>query len=242
MDLVKENIKNLTTLWKVAGQKAGKYLHNDQFDLSLDCNSDWPNRLWFQNGVEFKTIERAIDLMGMHLAKLTIPIWGANLSNSANSLEELGFTYKFSQVGMSIQLDQNFRDSSNVKIQRVTGESDAALWSELFKKSFGYRISTAAIIKTKDLISYYIGFHGKNAVGTSALYLHRPSIAGIHSMGIIPEMRRRGFAEEILKQQLNLAKAQGAKYAVLQASDMGKGLYLKLGFREQFTMKNYVKS
>jgi hypothetical protein len=39
---------------------------------------------------------------------------------------------------------------------------------------------------------------------------------------------------------LNRAIILGASHVTLQASAMGKGLYDKLGFREDFTIKNYV--
>ena len=58
-------------------------------------------------------------------------------------------------------------------------------------------------------------------------------------MGVIPEMRRKGFAEQMMVNLLHWSTEQQFTYATLQASAMGKGLYLKLGFEEQFTMKNY---
>jgi ribosomal protein S18 acetylase RimI-like enzyme len=242
MDLEKENIENLTSLWKAAGEKAGRHLHNNLFDMSLNCNSDWPNRLWFHHSVDKGTIKKAIDLMGIHLSKITIPIWGSNLSNSSMMLEGSGFKYSSSLIGMSISLDQDLEDSGRIRLEKVTNELSAILWSKLFEKSFGYLISEDVILKSKDVITYLIAFHGNDPVGTSVLYFHQPSIAGIHSVGVIPEKRRKGFAEEIMKQLLRMASGSGAQYATLQASDLGKGLYLKLGFQEQFTIKNYVKS
>jgi ribosomal protein S18 acetylase RimI-like enzyme len=241
MDLVQENLENLTSLWKIAGQKAGKYWHTDQFSMSFECNSDWPNRLWFNKAVDADTIVKAIDLMGSNHAKITMPIWGENLSYSTRTLEKLGFNHKFSQVGMSIILNQDFNASGKVRLEKVSNELSAKLWSLLFEKSFGYLIAEETIMKTYDEITYLIGFYGDEPVGTSVLYFHHPTIAGIHSMGIIPEQRRKGFAEEMLRHQLNMATRSGARYATLQASDMGKGLYLKLGFQEQFIIKNFTK-
>lgn len=242
MDLIKENLENLTSLWEVAGQKAGRYFHHGQFDMSLECNSDWPNRLWFNKAADTGTIAKAIDLIGSHHAKITIPVWGENLSYAARPLEVIGFKHKFSQVGMSVRLGQKIDVSGQITLERVTNGLSAKLWSLLFEKSFGYLISEEVILRTKDAFTYLIGFHGNEPVGTTLLYFHHPSIAGIHSMGIIPEQRRKGFAEQILKHQLHMAMLSGAQYAVLQASDMGKGLYLKLGFKEEFTIKNFTKS
>ncbi len=52
-------------------------------------------------------------------------------------------------------------------------------------------------------------------------------------------MRRKGYAEQIMKLLINIATEEGVDYMTLQASDMSKNLYLKLGFEEQFTIKNF---
>ena len=71
------------------------------------------------------------------------------------------------------------------------------------------------------------------------LYHNNPEVVGIHSMGIIPEMRRRGIGEKVLKEILNISVEQGFKYATLQASMAAKPLYKKYGFTTQFKMSNY---
>jgi predicted acetyltransferase len=63
---------------------------------------------------------------------------------------------------------------------------------------------------------------------------------GIHGVGVIPEMRRKGFAEEIMKFALNISIDLKAEYALLQASAMGKDIYTRLGFEDLFVIKNYI--
>ena len=65
-------------------------------------------------------------------------------------------------------------------------------------------------------------------------------IAGIHGVGVIPSYRRKGFAEEIMKVLLNDALEYGADYSTLQASNMGKGIYERLGYSEDFLISNYI--
>ncbi|MGF6846006.1 putative acetyltransferase [Chitinophaga sp. W3I9] len=57
---------------------------------------------------------------------------------------------------------------------------------------------------------------------------------------MIPEARRKGFANEIMAFVLNESLALNARYATLQASQMGKGIYLDMGFEEQFVIRNYA--
>jgi predicted acetyltransferase len=60
-------------------------------------------------------------------------------------------------------------------------------------------------------------------------------------MGVIPSQRRKGYAEELLIHMMNIGRMKGAKYATLQASDMGKRLYLKTGFQQDFIIKTFIK-
>jgi ribosomal protein S18 acetylase RimI-like enzyme len=53
-------------------------------------------------------------------------------------------------------------------------------------------------------------------------------------------MHRKGLGEKLMSTLLFQAKGQGFGYVTLQASQPGRGLYLKLGFKEQFVLKNYA--
>jgi N-acetylglutamate synthase-like GNAT family acetyltransferase len=117
----------------------------------------------------------------------------------------------------------------------------AKTWSQLFQDAFGYEISIDTVYKTKNSIEYYIGKHNGVPVGTAVLFVDSHGIAGIHSMGIIPSQRRKGYAEKLLIHMMNIAKIKGAAYATLQASDMGKGLYFKTGFQQDFIIKTFIK-
>lgn len=76
-------------------------------------------------------------------------------------------------------------------------------------------------------------------VGTT-LTFKTNNVIVVHSVGIPPENYRRGYAEQIMKALINMGITNNNDYMVLQASDMGKGLYLKLGFEEDFLIKNYI--
>ena len=54
-------------------------------------------------------------------------------------------------------------------------------------------------------------------------------------------MRKRGFAEETMAYILNKAIDNQVEYAYLQASELGKNIYLNMGFVMDFIMRNYIK-
>lgn len=52
---------------------------------------------------------------------------------------------------------------------------------------------------------------------------------GVYGVGVIPDMRRRGYGEALTRVAMDAAPGLPA---ALQSSTIGKPLYLKMGFRE----------
>jgi len=238
-NLINANIKNLTSLWETVGVSFDSYSKTPDFEYCEIKDSEWPNRLWLDQNITQDTIGLIKEKLAPITSNITLPIWNIYDKKENTLLEHNGFNIKFEQIGMSLKLDKPFEIKSDVKIKLVTNSTESKLWSELFKKSFGYKISSETINKTYNKINYYIAYNDGIAVGTAILYKSN-NVVGIHSVGIPPERRRKGFAEEIMKLLINIAIENRDKYITLQASNMGKNLYLKLGFKEQFVIKNYI--
>jgi len=236
--IINANIDNLTSLWKTASMPYGSYFSESIFSYSYINNSDWPNRLWLNQDVDKEIISSIKDEILSISVPLIVPYWDIYENNLYKDLELQGFTKTFEQVGMSLKIGKPLRINNYLEIRLVSNNSEAKLWADIFKKSFGYRIHPKTILMTKSKINYYIASSQNQPVGTGISYKTN-KILGVHSVGIPPEMRRKGYAEQIMKLLINLAVEEGVDYMTLQASDMGKNLYLKLGFEEQFVIKNY---
>ncbi len=170
-----------------------------------------------------------------------VPYWDIYSNGSYELLEANGFTKTSEQVGMYLTLTGPYEKAGTLTIKKVVDMETALLWEELFKQAFNYRISHKLLLPPYENIDYFIAWHQGNPAGTVVLH-DTGSIIGIHSMGIIPSMRRKGLAAQLMNNVLNLAYKNGYEYATLQASEAARGLYLKLGFEEQFVMKNYILS
>lgn len=240
MDLITANINNLTDFWKIGGKLAGRYIQDQDHHLSIATSGDWPNKLWFSSQLNTHALESV--QLKWNLNKISIPIWGRDINEQALILKANGFYEQYKQIAMSINLKQELRLSKRLLVLKVTNASTAKIWSQTFQEAFGYEISTETINKTIQSINFFIAFHNEIPVGTAALFIDQFNIAGIHSMGIIPSERRKGYAEELLQCVLFEAKNKGCNYATLQASEMGKGLYLKTGFQEDFIIKTFANT
>jgi len=238
-DINKLNIANLTSLWSKVGQMVGHYTNENGYELSFVKNSEWPNKIWINQPLTQELLTALSQQMASCEQTLVFPHWDI-YANDGTAIALEGFTQKSFQTGMSLQLNKSFTSSNSLTFKRVYNTSEAKLWAEVYPKCFGYVISEEILTHTMDEIEYNLFYCNDKLVGT-AIYHPDESVAGIHGVGIVPEMRRRGFAEEIMYMLLNRAIASGIPYATLQASELGKGIYKRLGFSEDFIIKNYIR-
>jgi N-acetylglutamate synthase-like GNAT family acetyltransferase len=139
---------------------------------------------------------------------------------------------------MSIQLREPFVSSNRLNFRKVSTDKDIRQWCASFQQSFNYQISEETLEKSVDQISYFNIFFENQIAGTLILHVTN-NVAGIHSLGIVPQWRGHGFAKEAMYFTLNKAIELKANYATLQASEMARSMYKNLGFSENFIMRNY---
>jgi GNAT superfamily N-acetyltransferase len=78
----------------------------------------------------------------------------------------------------------------------------------------------------------YVGFVKGRAVSIVAL-VAAANVLGVYSLSTLPEFRRRGYGEALLREALNRERARtGLEHIVLQSTDAGYSLYRRIGFRD----------
>ncbi|MEP4533202.1 MAG: GNAT family N-acetyltransferase [Cyclobacteriaceae bacterium] len=240
MDLVKENTNNMTSLWKLGGRSDGFYFSNDSYAISRAPHSQWPNKLWFHKSPDSTVMNEVSERWD--LKDITTVTWSGCSPKDKELLKSHGLALKNSLTGMSLDLKTSYRRETALTLQEVKSSRSAIIWSQLFVNAFGYQIHPVTIEKTMHDVRYFIAISKKQHVGTVAIYQIEPLLAGIHSMGIVSDQRRKGFAENILSGVLEIVRRKGARYAMLQASQMGKPLYQKIGFREDFELQHFINT
>lgn len=237
INLIKDNIDNLTTLWKTVASPLLSYHKNDFLEFSLIKNSGWPNRLWFRNDITKEDLPLILETIEKNPG-LVVPYWDIFGSRSNGIFEKNGFEIRNQLTAMALKLDEKFPLLNNLSFKRVLNEQDAKTWSDIYPLSFNYVISKETLVHNYENAKFYlVHFEGK-PIGTLTLF-QTDNIMGIHGVGVIPEMRKKGLAEEIMKFAINEAIEADCEYAQLQASALGKGIYTRLGFQDLFTITNY---
>ncbi|OHT43798.1 GNAT family N-acetyltransferase [Flavobacterium tructae] len=238
INLIEDNLNNLTGMWKTVSSSFLSYHTTPLFEYSKVENSGWPNKLWFRKDISKNDIDEITKTMQAN-SELAFAYWDIYGTKSYEILDAYGFSLKSEQVAMALKLDQKFTLQNNLSFKRVSTEQDAKIWADLYPHAFGYVISKEILIQNYDNVHFYLVSLNAQPIGTFMLFQTQNTI-GIHGVGVIPEMRRKGFAEEIMKYALNLSIDLNRDYAQLQASAMGKDIYTRLGFEDLFVIKNYV--
>ncbi|MFK8036909.1 MAG: GNAT family N-acetyltransferase [Crocinitomicaceae bacterium] len=237
-NLINQNIQNLTSLWQEASLFSNSFIRSPLFNYTAIEDMNWPNRLWFNKDLDQETILLVKNKILSDFPNLIIPYWDIYDSNSNQLLEQNGFIKLFEQIGMSLELHNSFEVQTGLKIVVVSTKDEAVTWSKLFTSSFGYEIHPNIITNTNKTINYHIAFQHDKAIGTAITY-QTNKVIGIHAMGIVPEARRNGYADQLMKLLINQSLKNDIEHIVLQASNIGLDLYKKIGFKEQFKIQNY---
>jgi GNAT superfamily N-acetyltransferase len=78
-------------------------------------------------------------------------------------------------------------------------------------------------------LSLYVGFQGNEPV-VHGLLVVAQGVAGVGYIGTVPEWRRRGYAEAIVRRIVSDGRDQGCDAAYLWATPAGHNIYAKMGF------------
>jgi hypothetical protein len=234
-----KNIKNLISLWEIVGNSFQTVSSKNSIHHCYVPNSEWPNRIWFDQEVIPQMIKTAKEITQNSPINLTLSHWSDFANEHQAAFEQIGFVKKSEQIGMSMPLQEKLVVTNRIRLEKITNEKQAASWTKLYPQSFGYEISAEILTKTYDTISYYSIHFEEQPIGTVFTHTTGNTI-GIHGLGIIPMYRKQGLAEEAMLHLLNQAIDQGIAFATLQSSRMGKNVYLKIGFSEDFLITNYI--
>ncbi len=238
-DTQQKNIDNLVSIWQLVAESFNQSSHTDNAVNHCEIkSSDWPNRIWFSTRITGKMVKAAAEIVQHASIPLTVSHWSPFEDSAKPLFEQAGFTEKSSQIGMFLTNPQKVNHSNRITLEKITTEAQANRWEEVYPAGFGYKIAAEILNRTNRLISYYLVYHNENVIGT--VFTHRTgNTLGIHGLGISPAYRNQGFAEEVMARLINRAVDEGIDLIVLQSSAMGRNIYLKMGFSEDFLMTNY---
>ena len=163
-------------------------------------------------------------------------------------LRDHGFVPDSDPPGMAVVLDALADPAApaSLRIARVQDLETLGTWTRTF--AAGYEIppemgdhfcDIIAAIGLDDAFQHYIAYLDGVPVAASSLWL-AAGVAGIYDVATLPEARGQGIGAAVTIAPLRDARAQGYRAGILQSSEMGFGVYRRLGFRHLCGLDHYV--
>ncbi len=162
-----------------------------------------------------------------------------------------GLEHAEDEAGMAADLSTLRADApeaSAVTIQLVSNAEMLEGWIEVLSIVFGIPESARrGLFDIEASLGFgadvprrlYVGLYQGVPVATSLLFLGA-GVAGISAVGTLPGARRQGIGTLMTLAPLRDARAMGYRIGTLHASEMGLGMYRRLGFCEYCKLASYV--
>ena len=201
---------------------------------------------------EFGLVERRLDELLEALAPWRTVLWWLAPHHGPADLEERLARRGFAQVddiaAMGIGLDQLPRQvdiPAGVRIELVDDPDDVEVYVGLLLRetaSHHPMRPDAGAARRRHLLARlgndpdsrrYVAWLDGRPVATSRLSM-AGGAAGLYTVVTMPEARGRGIGTATTLTALLAGREAGMRIGVLQATDMGIGIYRRLGFQELF--------
>jgi ribosomal protein S18 acetylase RimI-like enzyme len=128
------------------------------------------------------------------------------------------------------------RTLPTLDVRRVADEPTRGAFSEVMSTAFEIPHSVSTSVygperAWRGTFQGYVGYSNGRAVTTTAAVI-TGDVIGLYSVATLPQHRRLGFAEAIMRQVVQEAEqTRGVSRTVLQATSSGLSLYEAMGYR-----------
>jgi ribosomal protein S18 acetylase RimI-like enzyme len=163
-------------------------------------------------------------------------------------LEPHGFQHSSEPPGMAInlaELPESLPQPAHFEIREVQDLANLEVWTRTFRLGYEMPETMAGdyyqIMASLGLdlpFRYYLGILDETPVSAVSLFLGA-GVAGIYSMATIAQARGRGIGSLMTRYPLLQAAEMGYRAGVLQSSEMGFGVYRRLGFRKLCNVEHF---
>jgi ribosomal protein S18 acetylase RimI-like enzyme len=185
--------------------------------------------------------QAAVDALASAVAEVEAagaPAWVQTRSGherTQHAAVELGLTRVERVPGMVMLPEDLVEAHADVEIGLVEDDVDVEEANAVLVRSFGgppavFDQMGRAARRAREM-SWYVARSG-GAIVSTGLGFTIDNVTGVFDVATPPELRGRGYGAAVTSQIVRDGFEGGSELAFLQSSELGHGLYRKLGFRE----------
>jgi ribosomal protein S18 acetylase RimI-like enzyme len=224
-----------------------------QLDFGLKCFS--PQGIMYSNLNQNKA-DTLIEATSSYFEKFQLPfIWAidprSRPSDMSDRLLSNGFKFEGSYPSMAVDFNELIderREVEGFRYEIVEDEETCRIFWDVWGDGYPMPKTFEDVLRNafthigfKDVpFKLFLGYLDGKPVAT-AIQLLAVGVAGVHDITVLPSARGKGIGTEMTLIALRDAKSLGYRYGVLCATDLGIGIYRRLGFREYLKWDFYMK-
>lgn len=206
---------------------------------------------------DLATIDRAISLSAELAGSGGVPVlWRVSPSAETAAvrarLEKAGLRRGEAHPAMLIELQERPEppDIEGLRIVVASGPEERRDWGRLTIRSFEMEENLGAAMgdceatipaEMFDIQPRYTAYLNGHPVAVSSLVMS-DGLAGVYAVATLPDARKRGIGTAMTLHAMAEGWRRGARSAILQATDMGRPVYERIGFRAVFGYQTYLQS
>lgn len=243
--------------WRLVGRSPQVELYDGPDMIRLICDIPSP---FCNNVLRAQLVQDDIDTeiehtlsrfksRGLPIRWMTSP--STRPADLGDYLEAHGLVHVADYPGMAVhlpELNEDLPTPSDLSIERVRDVKALEHMMQAFTVGYGIPVSFGSVVF--DVFSnlgfelplrHYVGWLKGKPVACSSLLLSS-GVAGIYVVATVQEARGQGIGSALTLVPLVEARAMGYRIGVLGSSEMGVGVYRRLGFREYCKFGIYISS
>lgn len=218
----------------LAGHSAGM-AQEANYDAYFVPETFWYNRVCLRPGLTGPALEETLSAIAEQVKAGKLPFLLGFAEEDyppetmAPLLTALGYVPMVKQAGMYLSLVGRVSAPADAHIQVVPAD-DIGPWADAIAAAFGKPPESEGLkLLAGDESSLFLRWmEGEEMLG-GTLLMTKGDLAGIHEVAVFPQHRGKGIAGKLVNYALDLAAGRGCVHATLQASEMGEGVYQRLG-------------
>lgn len=206
------------------------------------------NRVFVFERPSPETFETAVEWMSERDVPFQITVSEEVIETGADFAPDIDLSEpEETQPGMVLaSLDEISPPETTTTIETVTTIEEREEFLRIFSDVFGVPTEVGRDLMTEtywkdDKLLSFVGRVDDTAVACGQLVMEG-KVVGVYSIGVTEEFRRRGIGETMTREVLRVGRESGCQVGVLQSSEMGYGLYEKMGFETVVTYHHFEPS
>jgi len=201
-------------------------------------------------------LDQAIKLVISHAQKSQSPVcWPVTVAlrprQTAATLKKNGFekVLTYEMVELNIK-DAHFMDIKNADIEiKKLDFNSIQEWLNIVGNAFEYnpllakaclKYLEADIKNNSKTQEHFAGYYKGKLVSTGTLLIEYYGGGHVYDIATLPEVQRNGMATAMMQFIIKRAQDLGVKTINLLATDQGKSIYQKFGFKKLYDIDMYV--